>query len=105
MPGGWGQGGLWWQIWFGCGAFLCRVTSCDGRGQGQEQPALPGSAGLCEVFWGVGDELGQVLPQLPFLDGLRVCGPSANPQRNTIVWMLWLEVSADRSGTHLPPQQ
>ena len=26
----------------------------------------------CEVFWGAGDELGQALPLLPFLDGLRV---------------------------------
>ena|SRR5580693_3673296 len=27
-------------------AFLCGVTGRGGRGQGQEQPALPGSAGL-----------------------------------------------------------
>ena len=33
----------------------------------------------CEVFWGAGDELGQALPLLPFLDGLRVREPSANP--------------------------
>src|ERR1035438_9384658 len=29
-------------------------------------------AGGCQVFWGAGDELGQELPLLPFLDGLRV---------------------------------
>src|SRR5689334_4300096 len=39
----------------------------------------------CEVFWGAGDELGQALPLLPFLEGLRVREPSANPRRNTIV--------------------
>jgi len=33
----------------------------------------------CQVFWGAGDELGQALPLLPFLDGLRVREPSANP--------------------------
>ena len=26
----------------------------------------------CQVFWGAGDELGQALPLLPLLDGLRV---------------------------------
>jgi hypothetical protein len=38
----------------------------------------------CQVFWGTGDELGQRLPLLPFLDGLRVREPSANARRNTI---------------------
>src|ERR1700734_4043313 len=38
----------------------------------------------CQVFWGAGDELGQELPLLPFLDGLRVREPSANPRRTTI---------------------
>jgi DNA-binding CsgD family transcriptional regulator len=55
----------------------------------------------CHVFWGAGDELGQALPLLPFLDGLRVREPSANPRRNTIVRLLRGEVSADR-GTDLP---
>ena len=50
----------------------------------------------CEVFWGAGDELGQALPLLPFLDGLRVREPSANPRRNTIVQLLRGEVTADR---------
>jgi DNA-binding CsgD family transcriptional regulator len=49
----------------------------------------------CEVFWGAGDELGQALPLLPFLDGLRVREPSANPRRKTIVGLLRGEISAD----------
>ena len=55
----------------------------------------------CQVFWGAGDELGQALPLLPFLDGLRVREPSANPRRNTIVRLLRGEISADR-GTDVP---
>jgi DNA-binding NarL/FixJ family response regulator len=58
-------------------------------------------AGGCEVFWGAGDELGQALPLLPFLDGLRVREPSANARRNTIVGLLRGEVAADR-GTDVP---
>ena len=50
----------------------------------------------CQVFWGAGDELSQALPLLPFLDGLRVREPSANPRRNTIVQLLRGEVTADR---------
>jgi DNA-binding CsgD family transcriptional regulator/tetratricopeptide (TPR) repeat protein len=55
----------------------------------------------CEVFWGAGDELGQALPLLPFLDGLRVREPSASPRRNAIVQLLRGEVAADR-GTNVP---
>jgi DNA-binding CsgD family transcriptional regulator len=55
----------------------------------------------CQVFWGAGDELGQELPLLPFLDGLRVREPSANPRRTTIVQLLRGEVAADR-GTDVP---
>ncbi len=55
----------------------------------------------CQVFWGAGDELGQALPLLPFLDGLRVREPSANPRRNTIVRLLRGELAADR-GTDVP---
>ena len=55
----------------------------------------------CQVFWGAGDELGQELPLLPFLDGLRVREPSTNPRRDTIVRLLRGEVSADR-GTDVP---
>ncbi len=50
----------------------------------------------CQVFWGAGDELGQALPLLPFLDGLRVREPSTNPRRNMIVRLLRGEVTADR---------
>ncbi len=50
----------------------------------------------CQVYWGAGDELSQALPLLPFLDGLRVREPSANPRRETIVRLLRGEVSADR---------
>jgi DNA-binding CsgD family transcriptional regulator len=54
-----------------------------------------------QVFWGAGDELGQALPLVPFLDGLRVREPSTNPRRTTIVRMLRGEVAADR-GTDVP---
>jgi tetratricopeptide (TPR) repeat protein len=55
----------------------------------------------CQVFWGAGDELGQGLPLLPFLDGLRVREPSANPRREAIVRLLRDEAGADR-GTDVP---
>jgi DNA-binding CsgD family transcriptional regulator/tetratricopeptide (TPR) repeat protein len=55
----------------------------------------------CQVFWGSGDELGQALPLLPFLDGLRVREPTTNPRRNAIVRLLRGEVSTDR-GTDVP---
>jgi hypothetical protein len=55
----------------------------------------------CQVFWGAGDELGQGLPLLPFLDGLLVREPSANPRREAIVRLLRGEVAADR-GTDVP---
>jgi tetratricopeptide (TPR) repeat protein len=50
----------------------------------------------CQVFWGGGDELGQALPLLPFLDALQVREPSANPRRNAIVRLLRGEVAAGR---------
>ena len=50
----------------------------------------------CQVFWGIGDELGQELPLLPFLDALQVREPSANPRRSTIVGLLRGEIAADR---------
>jgi predicted ATPase len=62
--------------------------------------AVASEAG-CEVFWGAGDELGQALPLLPFLDGLRVREPSVNQRRNTIVRLLRGEVTAGR-GTDVP---
>jgi hypothetical protein len=55
----------------------------------------------CEVFWGAGDELGQALPSLPFLDGLRVREPSVNPRRTTIVRLVSGEYTADR-GSDVP---
>src|SRR5215470_10697180 len=55
----------------------------------------------CEVFWGAGDELGQALPLLPFLDSLRVREPSPNPRRTAIVRLLRGEATADR-GTDVP---
>jgi DNA-binding CsgD family transcriptional regulator len=59
--------------------------------------ALAGAAEAgCQVFWGAGDELGQALPLLPLLEGLRVREPSTNPRRNTIVRLLRGELTADR---------
>jgi DNA-binding CsgD family transcriptional regulator len=55
----------------------------------------------CQVFWGAGDELGQELPLLPFLDGLRVREPSPNPRREAIVRLLRGEMAADR-GSDVP---
>src|ERR1700759_5409087 len=55
----------------------------------------------CQVFWGAGDELGQALPLVPFLDGLRVREPSTNPRRTAIVRLLRGEATADR-GTDVP---
>src|SRR5689334_24938110 len=49
-----------------------------------------------QVFWGAGDELGQELPLLPFLDGLRVREPSPDPRRKTISGLLRGEVATDR---------
>lgn len=48
----------------------------------------------CQVYWGAGDELGQALPLLPLLDGLRVREPSANPRQKTIVALLRGEVAS-----------
>ena len=50
--------------------------------------ALAEAADGCEVFWGAGDELGQALPLLPLLEGLKVREPSANPRRSAIVRLL-----------------
>jgi DNA-binding CsgD family transcriptional regulator len=55
-----------------------------------------GADGGCRVFWGAGDELGQALPLLPMLEGLRVREPSDDRRRSTIVRLLRGEVSADR---------
>ena len=50
----------------------------------------------CQVFWGAGDELGQALPLLPLLEGLRVREPSTDPRRNTIVRLLRGELTSHR---------
>jgi DNA-binding NarL/FixJ family response regulator len=50
----------------------------------------------CQVYWGAGDELGQALPLLPILDGLRVREPLANPRQETIVGLLRGEVASGR---------
>ncbi len=58
----------------------------------------PGSR---QVFWGAGDELGQELPLLPFLEALGVRRPSANARRTAIARLLRGEVTTDR-GTDVP---
>ena len=59
------------------------------------------SPGTCQVFWGSGDELGQELPLLPFLEALQVRAPSANARRSTIAGLLRGEVATDR-GADVP---
>src|SRR6201986_2147316 len=61
--------------------------------------SLPPSS--CQVFWGAGDELGQELPLLPFLDALGVRRPSASVRRTTIAGLLRGEVATDR-GADVP---
>lgn len=55
----------------------------------------------CQMFWGAGDELGQALPLVPFLDALRMRESSSNPRRDTIVRLLRGEVTA-YPGTDVP---
>jgi DNA-binding CsgD family transcriptional regulator len=55
----------------------------------------------CRNFWGAGDELGQELPLLPFLDALQVRAPSASARRTTIAGLLRGEVATDR-GADVP---
>jgi DNA-binding CsgD family transcriptional regulator len=57
--------------------------------------------GSCQVFWGAGDELGQELPLLPFLEAFQVRKPSANARRTTIAGLLRGEVTTDR-GADVP---
>ena len=65
------------------------------------QAARHGQHNGCQEFWGAGDELGQELPLLPFLDALRVRGASANARRATIAGLLRGEVATDR-GADVP---
>jgi DNA-binding CsgD family transcriptional regulator len=55
----------------------------------------------CEVFWGRGDELGQELPLLPFIDSLRVRQPSGSARRAAILQLLRGEIATDR-GSDVP---
>jgi DNA-binding CsgD family transcriptional regulator/tetratricopeptide (TPR) repeat protein len=50
----------------------------------------------CQLFWGAGDELGQKLPLLPFLDALQVREPSANYRRAAIAGLMRGEIAAER---------
>jgi DNA-binding NarL/FixJ family response regulator len=68
---------------------LVRATAAQARDVG------------CEVFRGAGDELGQELPLLPFLDALRVREPSASARRTAIVRLLRGEIATDR-GADIP---
>jgi DNA-binding CsgD family transcriptional regulator len=93
-------------------AMLARVMRQASAGQGgsvliEGEPGIGKSALVraalaeavgfgCDVFWGAGDELGQALPLLPLIEGLRVREPSANPRRNTILGLLRGEIAADR---------
>src|ERR1700759_4565877 len=52
--------------------------------------------GSCQVFWGAGDELGQKLPLLPFLDALQVRRPSSNAGRVSVAGLLGGEVAPVR---------
>src|SRR5262249_26917987 len=73
-----------------------------GAGPGTAKPppvrtALADPAGTaCRVYWGAGDELGQALPLLPLVEGLRVREPSSNPRRHMIVRLMQGEFTADR---------
>jgi DNA-binding CsgD family transcriptional regulator/tetratricopeptide (TPR) repeat protein len=49
-----------------------------------------------QVFRGTGDELGQELPLLPFLDALKVRMPGASARRNAIAALLRGEAATDR---------
>src|SRR5690349_567122 len=98
-------------------ALLTRLTKDLARGRGSSvliegEPGIGKSALVraalaeapgagCQMFWGAGDELGQALPLLPLLDGLRVREPSANPRRKTIIRLLRGEV-ASYPGADLP---
>ena len=60
-----------------------------------------GSTSSCQVFRGAGDELGQELPLLPFLDALEVRAASVNARRTAIAGLLRGEVATDR-GADVP---
>jgi AAA ATPase domain len=84
----------------GCGGSML-IEGEPGIGKSALVRAAVAGAVGCQMFWGAGDELGQGLPLLPFLDGLRVREASGNPRREAIVRLLRGEVGADR-GTDVP---
>src|SRR6202161_1063597 len=68
---------------------------------GSSAGAHHGAQWGCQVFWGAGDELGQELPLLPFLDALEVRAASVNARRTTVAGLLRGEVATDR-GADVP---
>jgi DNA-binding CsgD family transcriptional regulator len=74
------------------------ASVCGGH---SHEGAHYGSQGSCQVFRGAGDELGQELPLLPFLDALEVRAASVNARRTTIAGLLRGEVATDR-GADVP---
>jgi DNA-binding CsgD family transcriptional regulator len=80
-----------------------RVRTALSAAHGFQAPpgAHFGLPGGHQVFWGAGDELGQELPLLPFLDALQVRAVSANARRATIAGLLRGEVPTDR-GADVP---
>lgn len=66
--------------------------------------ALADADGLgLQVFWGAGDELGQSLPLVPFLDALRVRShPDRGTRRDAIVRLLDGAGADDDRGTDVP---
>jgi len=82
-------------------ALVRTALTAAAHGSNAHDGAHYGSAGGRQVFWGAGDELGQELPLLPFLDALQVRAPSANARRATIAGLLRGEVATDR-GADVP---
>jgi DNA-binding CsgD family transcriptional regulator len=82
-------------------ALVRAALSAAAHGFHAPQGARLRSAGGRQVFWGAGDELGQELPLLPFLDALEVRAASVNARRTTIAGLLRGEVATDR-GADVP---
>jgi DNA-binding CsgD family transcriptional regulator/tetratricopeptide (TPR) repeat protein len=82
-------------------ALVRAALSAAALGFHAPQGARLGSPGGHQVFWGAGDELGQELPLLPFLDALQVRAASMNARRTTIAGLLRGEVATDR-GADVP---
>ena len=82
-------------------ALVRAALSSASHGFHAPQGARPGSPAGCQVFRGAGDELGQELPLLPFLEALEVRAPSADARRTTIAGLLRGEVATDR-GADVP---